>query len=134
MNVNRKKIIWFVVLGIVGISPFAYFIGGATKCYLNKRALVRTIRDADRVVVYNTTNPHNKKEYRGNDLQLIIKAIAESRSDNRLYDTPVGLYCMEFYKDNKLLAQIGACSDLWRYRSKQYRVPYGSRFSEYLMI
>ena len=134
MNRHRRKIIWIMVLGALGVLPIAYFVGGAVRRHRCKKTLVRIISDADRAVVYDTTKPDITREYAGNDLHIIVKAISESQSDDELYDTPVGLFSVEFYEGRRLLAEIGACSNLWRYRGRQYRAPHDSRFSEYLKI
>ena len=97
--------------------------GGVISYYLNKRKLMKTISNVDRVDVYRWDKPDLRISYFGEDLQQIVEAIRESHQDNRVYDTPVGVYQMEFYQKNNKLATIGIASNLFVFEGKQYRVP-----------
>jgi len=91
------------------------------RCYLHKQRLIKAISNADRVDVYKWNEPDMRIWYVGENLQEILKAIRKSHQDDGVYDTPIGVYQMEFYQKSNKLATILYCSNLFRFQSKQYR-------------
>ena len=123
MPPSAKKILLIALVAGAGAVLPGYLLVNLARCHLPKRELVGKIDYAERVVVYKQTRPSLRVSFSGEDLQYILKAIADSEHDAGVYDTQVGLYRMEFYKGDVLLVEIGACGDLWSFRGKQYRAP-----------
>lgn len=119
MKVARQS--WDTALAFISVGMLAV-IGGILVHHLTRQPEVfRRIAQADRVVVYQFDKPEHGIPYTGVELSQIIEAIQNSRRDRRLYDTPVGIYLMDFYKGEVKVATVPTCSCLFRADGKQYR-------------
>jgi len=105
----------------IGVGVLAVTAGILVHRFTRRPEVFARIAQADRVVVYQFDKPEHGITYTGVELYQIIEAIQNSRRDRRLYDTPVGVYLMDFYKGEVKVATVPTCSCLFRADGKQYR-------------
>ena len=121
---RRALLMVAILMAIVAVAV-------ASSCYvspyLSKRRLMSSISSADRVVIRTNysadgvpVNAQVTYEDAG-QIASLLAAIEAAPRDNTDYDTPVGMYLIEFYRGNVLIGTAGTCSSLVRCQGNQYR-------------
>jgi len=124
MKISREP--WDTAVAFIGVGVLVVIMGILVHRFTRRPEVFARIAQADRVVVYEQAKPELRITYTGVELSQIIEAIQNSRRDRRLYDTPVGIYLMDFYKGEVKVATVPTCSCLFRADGKQYRTADGT--------
>lgn len=119
MKISQKP--WATALIFIGVAAGAVVGGTVVHRIVRRPKVFARIAQADRVVVYRFDKPEVRITYTGVELSQIIEAIQSSRRDRGMYDTPVGMYFMDFYKGEVKVATMYTGSPLFRAGGKQYR-------------
>jgi hypothetical protein len=111
--ITSAAIVSVVVLLIVGISLL-------TNPVERSEPFKRLMR-ADRAVVYRANSSGFTLTYTGDELRQILDIILYSQRDNGVYDTPIGLFLIDFYEGESKIDALPTCSNLFRIGGRQYR-------------
>lgn len=76
---------------------------------------------AERAVVYRSNSAGSNLTYTGEQLKQILDIILNSQRDHGVYDTPVGLFLIDFYEGESKVDTLPTCSNLFRIGGMQYR-------------
>jgi len=120
VKISQKP--WMTAFIFIGVAAVAVVGGILVTRFARGPAVFRRVAQADRVVIY--LFPHEREPriiYTGVELSLIIEAVQNSRRDRGMYNTPVGVFVMDFYKGEVKVATMYTGSPLFRAGGKQYR-------------
>ncbi len=119
-------IIAFVSVLVILIIYFGIVRPGKLSNIRNEQAtqkaeMLEAIKNIDKIVVYRSDRYDARIEYAGKEVQEILESIQKSNADDGVYDTPVGLYKADFYKNGQKVVIMNECSGLFTLFGKQYR-------------
>lgn len=121
MKISQKP--WATVLIFIGAAAVAVVVGILVQRLTRRPEVFARLTQADQVTIWaRLDKPVPSVKYTGVELSQIIEAIQNSRRDRGLYNTPVSVFVMDFYKGEVKIATLWTSSGFFRIADgKRYR-------------
>jgi len=120
MKIRQKP--WATALIFIGVAVGAVACGILVQRFVRRPAVFAHVAQADRVIIYLFPDEREPRIiYTGIELSLIIEAVQNSRRDRGTYNTPIGVFVMDFYKEKVKIATLWTSSGFFIADGKQYR-------------
>ena len=121
MKISQKP--WATALIFIGVAVGAVACGILVQRFVRRPAVFAHVAQADRVVIYLFPDEREPRIiYTGVELSQIVEAVQNSRRDRGIYDTPIGRFVMDFYKEKVKIATLWTSSGFFRIADgKRYR-------------